>query len=40
MTFEKDTRLLEPTAEMEVAAERLLYTIGKCALEAYGIFEE
>ena len=40
MTFERDKRLLEPTAEMAVAAENLVYTIGKCALEAYGIFEE
>ena len=40
MTFERETRLLEPTAEMAVAAENLIYTIGKCALEAYGIFEE
>jgi hypothetical protein len=40
MTFERETRLLEPTAEMAVAAEKLIYTIGKCALEAYGIFEE
>jgi sugar phosphate isomerase/epimerase len=37
--FERDTRLAMPTLEMVQAAERLLYTIGKCALEAYGIFE-
>ena len=38
--FERDTRLLEPTLEMQIAAEKLLYTIGKSALSAYGIFEE
>lgn len=38
--FERDTRLLEPTLEMQIAAEKLLYTIGKSALAAYGIFEE
>ncbi|MBQ8339783.1 MAG: sugar phosphate isomerase/epimerase [Clostridia bacterium] len=38
-TFERDTRLLQPNLEMTDAAERLLYTIGKCALDAYGIFE-
>ena len=37
--FERDTRLAQPTPEMLDAAEKLLYTIGKCALEAYGIFE-
>ena len=37
--FERDTRLAMPTLEMVQAAERLLYTIGKCALEAYDVFE-
>ena len=38
--FEKDKRLFDPTPEMQIAAEKLLFTIGKCALEAYGIYEE
>ena len=38
--FEKDTRLLEPTLEMYVDLERLLYTIGKHCLISYGVFEE
>ena len=40
MTFEKDKRLYDPTPEMMIAAEQLVYTIGKSALEAYGIYEE
>ena len=40
MTFEKDKRLYDPTPDMMIAAERLVYSIGKSALEAYGIFEE
>lgn len=38
--FEKDTRLLQPTLEMQIDLERLLYTIGKHCLTAYGVFEE
>lgn len=38
--FEKDTRLLEPTLEMQIDLERLLYTIGKYCLSSYGVFEE
>ena len=38
--FEKDTRLYDPTPEMMIAAEQLVFTIGKCALEAYGVYEE
>ena len=38
--FERDTRLLEPTLEMQMDLERLLYTIGKHCLSAYGVFEE
>ena len=38
--FERDTRLLEPTLEMQIDVERLLYTIGKHCLSFYGVFEE
>lgn len=38
--FPQDTRLLEPTLEMQIDVERLLYTIGKHCLSAYGVFEE
>ncbi len=38
--FAADARLLNPTLEMQEAAERLLYVIGKSALSAYGLFEE
>lgn len=38
--FERDTRLLEPTIEMQIDLERLLYTIGKHCLSTYGVFEE
>lgn len=38
--FERDTRLLEPTLEMQIDVERLLYTIGKHCLTSYGVFEE
>ena len=38
--FEREQRLLEPTLEMQIDAERLLYTIGKYCLSAYDIFEE
>lgn len=39
-TFERDTRLLEPTMEMQMDLERLMYTIGKHCLTSYGVFEE
>ena len=38
--FERDTRLLEPTLDMQIDLERLMYTIGKHALSSYGVFEE
>lgn len=38
--FERDQRLLNPTLEMQIDLERLLYTIGKHCLSAYNIFEE
>lgn len=38
--FERDTRLAEPTLEMQIDMERLLYHIGKHALESYNCFEE
>lgn len=38
--FPQDMRLSEPTLEMQIGVERLLYTIGKCCLNAYGVFEE
>lgn len=38
--FERDMRLLEPTLEMQMDVERLLYTIGKHCLSSYGVFEE
>lgn len=38
--FEKDTRLLEPSLEMQIDLERLLYTMGKYCLTAYNVFEE
>ena len=38
--FERDTRLLEPSFEMQMDIERLMYTIGKHCLSSYGVFEE
>lgn len=38
--FEKDNRLAQPTLEMQIDMERLLYHIGKHALTSYGVFEE
>jgi len=38
--FEGDRRLRHPTAELQMAAEKLLYAIGKHCLTAYGVFEE
>ena len=38
--FARDTRLFEPTLEMQIDMERLLYHIGRHALSAYNVFEE
>lgn len=38
--FEREQRLFEPALEMQIDAERLLYTIGKYCLSVYGLFEE
>lgn len=38
--FERDTRLANPTLEMQIDMERLLYHIGRHALTAYNCFEE
>ena len=38
-TFERDTRLLEPTLAMHKKLEELLYTVGEHILTAYGLFE-
>lgn len=38
--FEGDRRLRHPTAELQMAAEKLLYAIGKHCLTAYDVFEE
>ena len=38
--FERDKRLLNPSLEMQLDLERLLYTVGKYCLNAYDIFEE
>lgn len=39
-SFDKDTRLFNPTIEMYDAAEHLLFEIGKGCLSAYNIYEE
>lgn len=39
-TFEKDTRLFNPTLDVYDAAERFLFEIGKIALSAYNIYDE
>lgn len=39
-TFDKDTRLFNPTTEMYDAAEKFLFEIGKACLTAYGIYED
>ena len=39
-SFERDTRLANPTLEMQIDMERLLYHIGRHALQAYNCFEE
>ena len=38
--FERDCRLREPSLEMQIDLERLLYTIGKHCLTSYNLFEE
>ena len=38
--FERDTRLATPTLEMQIDMERLLYHVGKHALQSYNCFEE
>jgi sugar phosphate isomerase/epimerase len=38
--FERDTRLANPSLEMQIDMERLLYHVGKHALTAYDCFEE
>lgn len=38
--YEKDQRLLNPSLELRLQAENLLYEIGKYALSAYDCFEE
>lgn len=38
--YEADTRLLKAPLALRCAAERYLYELGKCVLEAYGCFEE
>ena len=39
-SYEGDTRLRQPSLELRIKAEELLYQIGKSTLEAYGCFEE
>ena len=38
--YEADTRLAKPPLALKQAAERFLYELGKCVLEAYSCFEE
>jgi hypothetical protein len=38
--FEKDTRLRKAPLALKRAAERYLFELGKCVLEAYDCFEE
>ena len=38
--FEQDMRLLQAPLSLKIKAEQLLYEIGKCALSAYGLYEE
>ena len=38
--FERDERLWQPTLEMQIDMERLLYHIGRHALQSYNCFEE
>ena len=39
-SFEGEKKLLNPTVEMQIDVDRLLYTIGKHCLTSYGVFEE
>ena len=39
-TFDRDTRLYDVPMEMRIAAEKLLYEVGRITLSTYGIFEE
>ncbi len=38
--FEKDTRLYQTPLSLKCAAERYMYELGRCVLQAYGCFEE
>ena len=38
--FEKDTRLYKTPLSLKRAAERYMYELGRCVLEAYGEYEE
>lgn len=38
--YPADTRLAEAPLSLKLAAEKYLYELGKCVLEAYGCFEE
>ena len=38
--FDKDTRLYKTPLSLKRAAERYMYELGRCVLEAYGCFEE
>lgn len=38
--FSGDTRLAEPTLELQSALEEFMYRVGKHVLSAYGLFEE
>ena len=39
-TFDRDTRLFNPTIDIYDAAEKFLFQIGKACLTAYNIYEE
>lgn len=39
-SFEKDTRLAEPQLFMQQRLEKIIYNLGKYALESYNIFED
>ena len=39
-TFKKDTRLAEPQLFMQRRMEKLMYDLGKYALESYNVFED
>jgi len=38
--YEKDQRLLRAPLPLKIEAEKFLYAIGRCTLEAYGCYEE